>query len=122
MNKRNKNCQENSPHTAGRAKSHWRTSASAIGMMILVMAALNWLNCSDQKDTSTEESSKVAQTGSETANNNPAPVHTTGGASIYFPEPSHDFGNIVQGDKVSHTFIVQNYGDEPLKLIKAKGS
>lgn len=122
MSKKNQNNQENGPDVAGRHKRYWRAMAPAAGMMVIVLATLWWLNCNDQKDTSTEGSSKVAQPGSETAIDNPAPVHTTGGASIYFPEPSHDFGNIVQGDKVSHTFIVQNYGDEPLKLIKAKGS
>lgn len=44
------------------------------------------------------------------------------GPVVHFPEPSHDFGTIPQGEMVSHTFIVRNVGDEPLKLIKAKGS
>jgi len=46
----------------------------------------------------------------------------TGGPSIHFPEPSYDFGVIEEGVKVSHTFIVQNTGDLPLKLIRAKAS
>jgi len=46
----------------------------------------------------------------------------TGGPSIHFLEQSHDFGTIAEGVKVSHTFIVQNTGDQPLKLIRAKGS
>jgi hypothetical protein len=37
-------------------------------------------------------------------------------------EPDHDFGTIIQGSKVKHVFKVQNIGDAPLKLIKAKGS
>jgi hypothetical protein len=44
------------------------------------------------------------------------------GPSIHFPEPSHDFGTVSQGDRVSHTFVVLNRGDEPLKLLRAKGS
>lgn len=122
MSKKKNNSQEKGPDDSGRPRGHWRTLAPTTGMMVIVLATLWWLNCNDQKDTSTEGSSKVAQTGSKTAIDNPAPVHTTGGPSIYFPEPTHDFGNIVQGDKVSYTFIVQNYGDEPLELIKAKGS
>ncbi len=47
---------------------------------------------------------------------------STRGPLAHFPETLHDFGTIVQGEKVSHTFIVKNVGDEPLKLIKAKGS
>ena len=46
----------------------------------------------------------------------------TGGPSIHYPEPSHDFGTIAERVTVSHTFIVQNTGDQPLKLIRAKGS
>jgi hypothetical protein len=46
----------------------------------------------------------------------------TGGPSIHFPEPSYDFGVIDEGVSVSHTFIVQNTGDLPLKLIRAKAS
>ncbi len=47
---------------------------------------------------------------------------TTGGPSIFFPEAMHDFGTIARGSKVSHIFKVINNGDEPLKLIKAKGT
>ena len=47
---------------------------------------------------------------------------TTAGPKIFFPEELHDFGTIARGSKVSHSFRVVNKGDEPLKLIKAKGS
>ncbi len=47
---------------------------------------------------------------------------TSGTPKIFFPETSHDFGNIAQGSKVSHKFIVRNIGDAPLQLIKAKAS
>ncbi|HDL03485.1 MAG: hypothetical protein DRP46_05525 [Candidatus Zixiibacteriota bacterium] len=47
---------------------------------------------------------------------------STGIPMIYFPETSFDFGTIKQGEKVTHTYIVKNNGDGPLKLIKAKGS
>jgi hypothetical protein len=45
-----------------------------------------------------------------------------GGPCVYFPEPTFSFGTIPQGTSVSHTFKVQNVGDKPLKLIRAKGS
>ncbi len=45
-----------------------------------------------------------------------------GTPKIYIPETSYDFGSIMQGSKVIHTFKVYNNGDAPLKLIKAKGS
>jgi hypothetical protein len=41
---------------------------------------------------------------------------------IMLPETEYDFGNVTQGDKLTHTFIIKNVGDAPLKLIKAKGS
>ena len=44
------------------------------------------------------------------------------GPVIFFPEPMHDFGTVARGSKVTHNFKVLNKGDEPLKLIKAKGS
>lgn len=38
------------------------------------------------------------------------------GAKITFKESSHNFGDITQGDKVSHTFEFTNKGNEPLIL------
>lgn len=36
------------------------------------------------------------------------------GAVITWEKKSHDFGNIVQGEKVEHTFYFTNTGNEPL--------
>lgn len=36
------------------------------------------------------------------------------GAVISFEEKAKDFGNITQGDKVSHTFVLTNAGSTPL--------
>lgn len=46
----------------------------------------------------------------------------TGGPKIFLPEEMHDFGTVTQGSKLTHKFKIQNVGDAPLKLIKAKGS
>ena len=46
----------------------------------------------------------------------------TGGPRIVFPETSYDFGTITQGANVSHTFVVRNAGDAPLRLIDVGGS
>jgi len=46
----------------------------------------------------------------------------TGAPKIFFPETTHNFGTVAQGEKVTHEFVVKNNGDAPLKLIKAKGS
>jgi hypothetical protein len=45
-----------------------------------------------------------------------------GTPKIEFPEMSYDFGTVVQGAKVSHTFAVRNAGSGPLKLIDVGGS
>ena len=129
MSKRKRNRRESgsddnaiNADSASQPKSHWRTLAPAASVIVIVLASIIWLNRESESVVSNVASSSVAQSDSETVNDNPPPVPTTGGPAIYYPEPSHDFGAISQGDKVSHTFIVQNYGDEPLKLIKAKGS
>ncbi|TDQ19521.1 uncharacterized protein DUF1573 [Algoriphagus boseongensis] len=46
-----------------------------------------------------------------------ANAQTSGsGAVITFKENSVDFGDIVQGDKVEHTFVLTNSGTEPLVI------
>lgn len=36
---------------------------------------------------------------------------------IYVQRPAHNFGNLVQGKKLDHTFIIKNIGDAPLKIL-----
>ena len=38
------------------------------------------------------------------------------GSIVTFLEEAHDFGDIVQGDKVEHVFAFENTGNEPLIL------
>jgi len=35
---------------------------------------------------------------------------------IYVQNPSHNFGTLIQGKKLDHTFIIKNNGDSPLKI------
>ncbi len=53
--------------------------------------------------------------------NSSTPAANTG-AKIKFEEESYDFGEIKQGDRVSHTFIFTNTGDEVLILKRVRGS
>ena len=62
------------------------------------------------------------QTASQAGNSGMDSAVAGGGPHIYFPGPSHDFGTIAEGEKVSHTFVVRNTGDAPLRLIKAQGT
>lgn len=42
--------------------------------------------------------------------------------SINFPEMKHDFGQITEGEVVTHTFSFKNTGDNPLKIENVKPS
>ena len=44
------------------------------------------------------------------------------GPIIKFEEKIYNFGKIIQGDTVEHTFVFQNIGTEPLKITSARGS
>lgn len=39
-----------------------------------------------------------------------------------YTETSFDFGQVTEGDTVSHTFKIKNTGSEPLMIYKTKGS
>lgn len=45
-----------------------------------------------------------------------------GNSKIFFPETTYDFGTVAQHASLSHTFVVKNTGEAPLKLIRAKAS
>jgi hypothetical protein len=42
------------------------------------------------------------------------------GAVITFEKKTHDFGDIVQGDKVEHTYYFTNTGNEPLIITNVQ--
>lgn len=44
------------------------------------------------------------------------------GPMMEFKEKLYNFGTIVQGDTVLHTFVFENVGTEPLKILAARGS
>ncbi len=44
------------------------------------------------------------------------------GAVITWEKKTHDFGNIIQGDKVEHTFYFSNTGNEPLIITNVQVS
>ena len=92
-----------------------RMTYSIIAVSIVIIVCVAWFWKHPLNATTEIEQSVKQQTNQST-------VATVGVPVIHFPEPSYDFGTITQGDKVTHTFIVQNTGDKPLKLIKAKGS
>ena len=48
------------------------------------------------------------------------PLEKVTGPYITFQEETHDFGDIKQGDKVSHTFAFENTGTQPLIITDVK--
>lgn len=50
-----------------------------------------------------------------------APEPTTaGGALIEIPEATHDFGEVIEGESVSHRFVVKNKGTAELKIAQVR--
>jgi Protein of unknown function (DUF1573) len=48
------------------------------------------------------------------------PAQKTNGAMITWEKPTHDFGEITQGDIVEHTFKFTNTGTEPLIITNVQ--
>jgi hypothetical protein len=48
------------------------------------------------------------------------PTEKKDGAVITFDKKTHDFGNIVQGDKVEHTYYFTNTGNQPLIITNVQ--
>jgi hypothetical protein len=44
------------------------------------------------------------------------------GPLMHFEEKVYDFGTVISGDTVEHTFVFENRGTEPLKILSARGS
>lgn len=94
---------------------------------ILTFAIVFYLNLSGSVSFSQEiEQNQSAVSSDKEDNSRSGDISSDSGdqgtPTIYFPKKEHDFGTVSQGSKVTHKFKVQNTGDAPLKLIKAKGS
>jgi hypothetical protein len=136
MSKRNRKKQE--PFDEGATNGNERTSSSRsdqgtkhkrnavwsiIGLMVVATVAIAWMLFRNTSP-SMPESTLVAQspTAVPAADTDRKGDPASGGPQIHFLEPEYDFGTIAQGSKVSHTFVVQNIGTAPLRLIKAQGT
>lgn len=45
-----------------------------------------------------------------------------GKPEAYFPETTHDMGEVLKGTKIEYSFVVKNTGTAPLKIIQARPS
>ena len=95
-----------------------------IGVAVVVATTWYWSSHSHTQSQSIA-SLQVAQSSAEgeietLQKEDAESLSQAGAAKIFFPETTFSFGSIAQDSKVSHTFVVKNIGDAPLKLINAK--
>lgn len=104
---------------------------------ILAFAAflmVGLVSCSEKEGDSTETNTEETTNSDASANTQPAtditnPVTEPANdepelpvTTVEFTEDSHNFGEIKEGEKVSHVFKFKNTGDNPLKLTNVKPS
>jgi hypothetical protein len=112
---------------------------SALALSVLSFAVLSScsnsaVNTEETKETVTNESSPSVAPGQTSDNNSVSVSPTTdenpqtaqaaaaGVTKMTFTETLHDFGNVKEGEKVTHMFKFKNTGDKPLIITNAKGS
>lgn len=94
----------------------------------LLAIACAFVMTSCNGDTATTEDTNLATPNAPTAavatpNTPVAPAVPVGPTtSIEFEENSYDFGEVMDGEKVEHTYKFTNTGSEPLVISNAKGS
>ena len=85
--------------------------------LILLLVSLALVSCNSSSDEKTITTDLV--NNSLTANSNAEKVLTP---NIEMLETSYNFGEIQQGESVTHDFILKNTGDADLIISAAKGS
>lgn len=91
-----------------------RGALHKITLFLLVISALSLLNaCSDDKKN--DENNQLSTNDVSIGNKDELPV-------IDFEEEEHDFGKIVQGEKVSYDFKFTNVGKGNLVISSAAAS
>ena len=85
--------------------------------LILLLVSLALVSCNSSSDEKTITADLV--NSPLTANSNAEKVLTP---NIEMLETSYDFGEMLQGESVTHDFILKNTGDADLIISAAKGS
>ena len=67
-------------------------------------------------------SDSPAKPATTAANSNAVPAPTGPTTNLEFSETTFDFGEVDEGEKVSHVYKFTNTGSEPLVISNAKGS
>ncbi len=94
---------------------------------LVVALVFGLASCKNDKASDSAAPAPAVTTTSPTPSATPSatttPAVPTGPTtSMSFAEPTHDFGKIMDGDKVEHVFVFENTGNEPLVISNAKGS
>ncbi|MCT4665025.1 MAG: DUF1573 domain-containing protein [Flavobacteriales bacterium] len=92
---------------------------------IIAGLALFTVSCGSEKaaDATKKDATKAAtEVKKQTPQVKPKAVEATGNAKFEFENTVWNFGDITQGESVSHVFKFKNTGTEPLIISNAKGS
>ena len=92
-----------------------------ISALLILVSGCQGSSSDQAADNETASLAQTDQSASETGASSDN-VSDEGNPRIFFPEIEYDFGNVSRQSSLTHVFKVQNKGDAPLKLIKAKGS
>ncbi len=60
--------------------------------------------------------------GCKNSNNNSTKINSKDSTKIEFTETRFEFGDIVQGERIQHTFKFKNVGDKPLVISEVHSS
>jgi hypothetical protein len=106
---------------AGRGRA---AKAAAVVLPVAIVAIGAWilLGTHGARRSPAPHAASVAPANRSEPAQGTAGDATAGAPKIEFPEASYDFGAVIQGAEVTHTFSVRNAGSEPLKLIDAGAS
>lgn len=97
--------------------------------MLFMVASFAFTSCkSDDKAATDTTRESLATTNTTNADAKPAPAAATPAAPVgplttmEFNEVVFDFGEVMEGEKVVHSYTFKNTGKEPLIISNAKGS
>lgn len=97
---------------------------------LLVVALMGFTACSEDSSADATEDTRESLAAAPTtdaapaSNNAASNVATPTGptTTLSFAESTFDFGEVEEGEKVSHVYKFTNTGNEPLVISNAKGS
>jgi len=93
-------------------------------LLVAALACTLTIACKNDAGTAAtqEAPAQVTPTTQATASQTPATVPVGPLTSISFNESEFDFGDIEEGEKITHKYDFKNTGSEPLVISKAVGS